>query len=71
MSLVHAAYSNGPGWAEMLATQKKLEVHNYAQGGATIDNDVVPGLIVSSNTMLHVEAVRSRKAALTDRIFAI
>lgn len=39
--------SNGPGWVELLAKKEKLEVHNYAQGGATIDNDVITGFVVS------------------------
>ncbi|PVU97354.1 hypothetical protein BB559_002057 [Furculomyces boomerangus] len=38
-------YSNGPLWCDILAKKHKLKHINYAHGNATINNEIVSGLV--------------------------
>lgn len=44
--------SNGPIWARILAEEKNLELHDYAVGGATADNTLITGILVSQQSFL-------------------
>ncbi|KAK9899355.1 carbohydrate esterase family 16 protein [Cystobasidium minutum MCA 4210] len=45
-------FTNGPVWSRLLAQKHNFELMSYAIGGATVDNDVVPGVLREDNSLL-------------------
>ena len=45
-------YSNGPVWAQLITKENKMDLHDFAVGGATANNNIVQGYTVSNPPLL-------------------
>lgn len=45
--MLEISSSDGPIWAQLLADERSYDLHTYAIGGATSDNSLVQGFLVS------------------------
>lgn len=50
-TLIPHYISNGPVWAQLIAKENRLDLHDFAVGGATADNTVVQGYTVRKLTL--------------------